>query len=301
MKTRKPDPEFAKFQEVIKHDGAKWREMTSSNGLTVTTTGSFKEIMKWKWTECLILVDAQGNQVGQIDKMGEVINAGGEVIPYGRHVLRMLNRYKRAYKKDVREPGVRDFIEEWSVAQVYSLGKTGLCVRESMNDNSHEWNLNHKLDRMDAIHHLVDIGNFPRWIKAAGHYWLVRIPTKTIWIYRQFLLMEQIDGGLSLEDITLKPRNKKMEIKLKENFPDKVSWDGETLTIDENFKKDAQEKYNFLVKRLEEEYKLHQKDFLPDYPTFQSLFRDLKPANISVEKLETPRGWSDIGFWIIDQ
>jgi hypothetical protein len=44
--------------------------------------------------------------------MGEVINAGGEVIPYGRHVLRMLNRYKRAYKKDVREPGVRDFIEE---------------------------------------------------------------------------------------------------------------------------------------------------------------------------------------------
>lgn len=113
--------------------------------------------------------------------------------------------------------------------------------------------------------------------------------------------MEQIDGGLSLEDIVLRPRNKKMADKLKENFPDKVSIEGNELKIDKDFQKDAQEKYDFLVKRLEEEYALHQEDFLPDYPSFKSLFRDLKPANISVERLETPRGGSDIGFWIIDQ
>lgn len=58
------------------------------------------------------MVDAKGNQVGEINKMGDIIDAGGKVIPYGRHILRMLNRYKRAYKEDVREPGVRDFIEE---------------------------------------------------------------------------------------------------------------------------------------------------------------------------------------------
>lgn len=75
---------------------------------------------------------------------------------------------------------------------------------------------------MDAIHHLIDIGDFPRWINVANHYGLVRIPTRIYGIYRQFLIMEQIDYGLTLEDIIIKPRNEKMAAKLKQSFPDRI-------------------------------------------------------------------------------
>lgn len=35
---KNPQPEYPRFKEVTKHDGARWREITNSNGLQVITT-----------------------------------------------------------------------------------------------------------------------------------------------------------------------------------------------------------------------------------------------------------------------
>ena len=65
---------------------------------------------------------------------------------------------------------------------------------------------------MDTIDHLLNLGSLPRWIQMPHHYAMLNIPKEVDGSYsKNFILMEKIDHGVTVVDITDKrPRNSAM-------------------------------------------------------------------------------------------
>lgn len=66
--------------------------------------------------------------------------------------------------------------------------------------------------RMDRIHYFLEISGLPRWIKSPSQYGYMSIPNDTAsGGCTDYLLMEKIDSGITVEDIKYGPRTPKLE------------------------------------------------------------------------------------------
>lgn len=65
------------------------------------------------------------------------------------------------------------------------------------------------MTKMDIIEHLLNLGSLPRWIKTPTHYAMLNIPRTKDHPSRNFVMMDKIDHGVTVQDI-IKPRDNLM-------------------------------------------------------------------------------------------
>lgn len=251
-------------------DWSEWKRYKTASGVEVVVTSAFREIMK----------NGEKNIVGHDEGISQLF-------------LRLLHKYRKSYEANSYDE-IRNFIASGQEASFYGAGVSNIGIREE----HHVWSHEDKLDRMDTIQHLLDLGSIPRWIKSPIHYGMLKVPQMIRWYYDKFIVIEKIDHGVTAVDIIDEPRSEEIKKAILREF----SSYGFTSMDDEKYKefqKEIYTKYREVKEKLEEAFMSHKSEF-PGW-TFESLFADLYQRNLVVTYNETPIGWSRVSFWIIDQ
>lgn len=270
------------ISENVQYDGSVWKEYRTSSDITLIVTQAFHTLMK-QWDT-------------------NVLNDEARV---WKRLLKILHKYREAFENGHYDE-IRDFMIKWWEAEFCCLWDTNLGVREVRDDGVDQKrntrNLS-KMFKMDTIDHLLNLGSLPRWIQTPHLYAMLNIPKteEEDGYSKNFILMEKIDHGVTVVDITdKKPRNSAMRDAIVREF-----WPYYGFTsIDDPayapFKKEVEEKYEELVIRLKATF-LENKTNLPEGLKFEDIFADLFERNVLITYNSTPIGGSRISFWIIDQ
>jgi hypothetical protein len=252
-------------------DGSVWKRYKTSTGIEVVVTSAFREVMR-NW---------QSN----------IIDDGKDV---PGSFLRLLHKYRRDYEHNATW-NFRRYVASWFEASFFAIQESNIGIREER----HAWKNEDKIDRMDRIQHLLELGSVPRWIHAPVHYGMLKIPQMRQWYYDKFLLMEKVDWWVTAFDIIDEPRNENIRNSIVHEFGPAYWFD--TLDGDnyEVFRNEIKKKYVEVKVMLKTAFDAHRDQF-PGW-TFSSLFTDLLQRNFIVTHNQTPIGNSKVSFWIIDQ
>lgn len=195
----------------------------------------------------------------------------------------------RVYRDDIanrrQSGGTRRYLANGGNGEVYTIGDHMLVVKESMSSQS----LYSALHRMDSLSRVVE-SHLPHWVSVAIHYGLITSRN----LDREYLLIEKIDGGVSLEDLVQyvergSARSSSLTDSVRKNFPYISKKDIDSLKNQFKEFKDILRNYTLSSEAYEYGH------------TFESLMPDPNYANILVEKLETPIGGKYYKFYIVDQ
>lgn len=91
---------------------------------------------------------------------------------------------------------------------------SNIGVREEHHVGQHE----DKLDRMDTIQHLLELGLLPRWIQCPIHYGILKVPKMIRGYYDKFIVMQKVDHGVTAVDIIDEPRTEEIGKAILEEF-----------------------------------------------------------------------------------
>lgn len=252
-------------------DGSVWKRYKTSTGIEVVVTSAFREVMQ-NW---------QSN----------IINNGTDV---AWSFLRLLHKYRKDYENNSMWDA-RRYVASWFEASFFAIQESNVGIREEKRVGQNE----DKIDRMDRIQHLLELGSVPRWVHAPVHYGMLKIPQMQHWYYNKFLLMEKVDGWVTAFDIIDEPRNENIRNSIIHEFG-AVYW-FDTLEGDnyDTFRREIEKKYGEVKNILKTAFDEHRDQFKGW--TFSSLFTDLLQRNFIVTYNQTPIGNSKISFWVIDQ
>ena len=108
--------------------------------------------------------------------------------------------FMRASVGHEQKPHVRRFIAGQGNGTVYALGTSGLAIKETAGTQS----IHSAVERMDSLYRILENatrnGYLPAWIGLPKHYGYLTPPAGAK-NNRQYLLMEKIQDGVTVEDI----------------------------------------------------------------------------------------------------
>lgn len=273
---------IARKESEKRSDWAIWQHYMLSNGVVCVTTAAFNEVMDG-WAKNLIW--------GNIAKP--------------RDIVHLLNAYKRLARSD-KQGRHREQISEWKFAQFFAIGDSKIGVREEVRKG--ESAIKDKMMRMDVIQHFLDVGWVPRWIQKPAQYGYMTIPNKD-WNGGcvDYLLMDKIDHGVTVEDIKNGCRNEKIKHALFVELWKTFWFSSESDDAFEVFRTDILKMYDQMARSLKENFKQHRNELWTmcwrrwEIFCFEDLFTDLAEKNIVVDELNPPTWGKRVWFWIIDQ
>ena len=215
------------------------------------------------------------------DGVAIVTNAGRKLISNeGRimDLLKDLNDYRSSsHGREIS--GTRNAICNGGNGTVYSLGSRSIAIKESNSGHS----LHSALYRMDRLANVVE-NNLPGWVSVVDHYALVTTRNE-----REFMLMEKIDNGVTIQDFEL----------FIEDGNARFPWI--TNIIERDFPN--VNKSDFLKMNEQRNQVIdHIKDYADqNRERFTALLPDPNEANFLVTKLDRPIDGKKFKLWIIDQ
>ena len=186
-------------------------------------------------------------------------------------------RKKAAGKKPPgKDPNIRRHFASGGNSDVYTAGE-GLVMKEAKPAGG---SLFFTVDRMDRLLNVIE-SQVPRWIDIPSHYGLLFSNN----LERQYLLMQRIDSGVTVEHI-LNPGalTEDQATNLEVAFPGLSQ--GEQDDVRERF----EDAGRILTSALDEA------GYEPS-----SYLTDWHEGNVLVERLETPVADSPHKMWVIDQ
>jgi len=196
-----------------------------------------------------------------------------------------LRQYKDAVEGRNHNGNARQYLANGGNGEVYSIAGHSLVVKESRSSHS----LYSALQRMDTLSRVIET-HLPHWVSVVPHYGLITARN----LDREYLLMQKIDNGISLEDLVQyvnrsSARSDSLTASIGKYFPNLNHADIEVL-LDQ-------------VRELEDKLKeyVNNSEALEQGHTYKSLMPDPNYANILVEPLNTPIGGKRFKLWIIDQ
>ncbi|MBP7806351.1 hypothetical protein KA057_01580 [Candidatus Gracilibacteria bacterium] len=287
-------------------DGAVWKRYTSSSGLSVLVTQTFRELMKHG--ENIVTGDFQRPKKATKTGADKIENSTLEQIRRimeippdnsSNNILKLLSAYRESFEAGAIDDGVREYVNTGGEAAFYGIGESNVGVREV---NRSDFNDEDALYRMDQIAHLLELGGLPRWVHTPIQYGILTIPRdvyasgRTGTAFDKFMIMEKIDSGVSVFDIVDNPRSDKLSAAIKREFGFK------SFNTDEYraFQSEISVIFEEVKKKLHDTCIKH-KDELPPGTSFETLFTDLLSRNMLVTLNKPPIGGSKYSFWIIDQ
>lgn len=195
----------------------------------------------------------------------------------------------RQYRLDIsqrRQSGeARQYLANGGNGEIYTVAGHQLVVKESRSNHS----LYYALQRMDTLARVIET-HLPHWVSLPAHYGLI----SSSQVGREYMLIEKIDEGLSLEDLVQyvergSARSKTLTDAIHQNYR------GLNSRVIESLKLQFQE-FKTLLRRY-----LDTPEAIENGYTYDSLLPDPNYGNILVEKLRTPIGGKHFKMWIIDQ
>ncbi len=175
--------------------------------------------------------------------------------------------------------GTRAYFASGGRSDVYEL-QPGLAIKEANNEQS-VWNA---LLRMDTLCSVIE-GGLPRWLDIPTHYGaLVSSNLGT-----QFLLMQKIDSGLTVQDVhsSVIERHLMSDMKLEQ--------------VRREFGSVSNRDHEVIMNRFAESEALLRKGLISNGLMPEDYLPDYHPGNVLVERSHTPVGGSDFKLWVIDQ
>lgn len=261
------------FTEVTMPDGAKWRRMKTDK-VEILLTGAARNFFrqnKWLFTEVI----------------------PGNLQPVTKHVLkttRKITKLLRAWK-DKNQIDELEFIASGQNADFFRIQWTKMWLRELKANGEVPDPTLEKLKRMDKIQEIMESGEIPRWIHVPVHFWaFIMPPDSTSNKWREFLLMEVVDHGVTGEDL------KRAAKKESERFPG-----AQKAVIEEFGDENLEELLQEMEKQIDEAMTILQAACMKRGENFRQLFMDYNRKNIVIQYLKPPVGWKKMWFWIIDQ
>lgn len=214
-----------------------------------------------------------------------ILTALGRELFAKRSPSKLLSAYASDWRagREGDDDDTRRFLTEGTKARVFSVNGASLAIKEALPDSDP---LMSSLYRMDRLQHAVQ-GHTPHWLGVPSHYGLLmskRNPNQ------QFLLMEQIDAGVTVGDVLTYPQLPENRAHMTDSvrqifgditpqFQDDISTRFETIK-------------NTLRQALIAEY-MSPDEYLPDI--------DHNPYNVLIEPVSAPIAGSVHKFWVIDQ
>jgi hypothetical protein len=188
---------------------------------------------------------------------------------------------------------IRSILGSQGNGSVYALGRTGIAVKEANSSHS----IHMSTERMDRLYQLFEEGKkknlIPGWISIPKHYGYLT-PPMSARNNRQYLIMEQVDAGVTVEDIiSISDRGATEREKVEKRFGYPVS-DQDV----EDIKNQWVEFNNILVSIVEDSNKNLDKE---NQKTFKQWMPDIHEGNVLVDVIKTPVDGKKFKFWIIDQ
>jgi hypothetical protein len=212
--------------------------------------------------------------------------SGRQLLASDRGLYAYFQEYIESLNDDESTPeSGRPFFAKGSQSQIYSLGDNHLVVKESKQGGEL---LLPQMERMDRLVDAVE-RSCPRWIDVP-HYYGILAPKSDP--YRQFLLMERIDAGVSVGDVLEygRPRTRTETGFLAEGAFEKFG------PITPELRHEVQDRFfemGGLLRKALVENRLSPDDYLPDI--------DHNQHNVVLERLQIPEAGSQLKFWVIDQ
>jgi hypothetical protein len=221
-----------------------------------------------KWTEYLL--PSRGVVV--------LTSSGRELLHDHPHLWKEVRNYRKAVTgRKMGELGVREHLASGGNSDVYFLGsgKPQIAVKEAQNTQS----AYSALLRMDTIQGVVE-KELPRWFNLPPHYGLLDAAS----LDRQYLFMEAVDAGITLEDIQqAQPGSPRLE---------RVRQSMGKLT--DNEKMEIRGRFDYAHEMLLDA--LWANDLDPE-----AYLTDWHEGNVLVERLATPIAESHFLLSLIDQ
>lgn len=226
----------------------------------------------------------------QFEIAGGVIvltSSGNELFqgPNAKDIITSIRNYIEDITRRKQNGDTRQYLANGGNGEVYTIAGHSLVVKESRSKHS----LYSALQRMDTLSRVIET-HLPHWVSVAPHYGLITSRE----LDREYMLIEKIDNGISLEDLVQfirrgSARSQSLTDAIELNFPGFSETDLALLEAQ------IQELKTRLKSYAEsDEAKEHNH-------TYDNLLPDPNYANILVEKLKTPLGGKHYKFWIIDQ
>lgn len=179
---------------------------------------------------------------------------------------------------DAADPAIRQELGRGQEAIVYRMGRFAVREVSGTQDVYHSLG---ELERMGAINGVIE-ERLPRWLDLPKQYVLYADPQQQ----KTYMLMDRIDGGLTVEDIQSYPDLSPVKSALVER------------EIGHELIEEAQETvsdlYEIAFKILSDEIRNKGKD--PDH-----YLTDWKSRNVVVDRLRTPVAGSRFKLHVIDQ
>lgn len=201
--------------------------------------------------------------------------------------------YMRASSEHVQEPHVRRYIAAGGNGTVYELGNTGLAMKEAGARHS----VHSAMERMDSLYQLLEHAivteHLPGWIGLPKHYGYL-VPPIDAHNTRQYVLMEQIDGGVTVEDVLSILERGDAERNLIEKRLGHPITDEDIADIGAQW----QELQPLVQTAVNYENSLLPKD---SRRSFKERVPDFHEGNVLIEKLEKPIAGKRFKLWLIDQ
>lgn len=211
---------------------------------------------------------------------------GNKIFKNPRTWLKLLV-YKRAVDSYKRKSYISKHLGGEGNGTVYALGKSKIAIKEAGNGQS----IHFAVERMDRLYMAIERGQregiVPRWIGMPKHYGYL-IPPVDSPDKRQYMAMEQIDGGVTVEDV-LERRDTIPAMR-----PGYAFTEADAVEISEQWR----------LMRLELETAIHAENLrrsADDQRTAKQLLPDFHAGNVLVDRLPRKVDGHRFKLWIIDQ
>ena len=220
---------------------------------------------------------------------------GKKLFAHNDRLLKKLLVFKRSSNKKKEAVHVRKYLGGEGNGSVYAVGRTGIAIKEAGTQQSVHW----ALERMDGLYRAIENGKrhrlIPEWIGLPKHYGYL-IPPISTEDQRQYMLMQQIDSGVTIEDVRSLSSG---TIEDRERIQNRL---GTPLTqteiqgIEEQWKKLE----GFLNTAI---VQANTSKGVDEQRTFKQMVPDFHEGNVLIERVKFPKRNGDEPFklWVIDQ
>jgi hypothetical protein len=223
-----------------------------------------------------------------------VVTAEGKtLINANPSLFKKLLVFKRTSDKHKNKDSVRKILGGQGNGSVYALGKSGIAIKEASDSQS----VHLATERMDRLYRLIinsqKDGIIPKWIDMPKYYGYLISPI-TEQNKHQYLMMEQIDQGVTVEDvISINERGEDSRRIIEQRLGYNLSNENITEIKEQwgqmkNFLETAISKTNL---SLDIDQRKNFKEWIPDF----------HEGNIIVDKVNPPIDGRHFKLCIIDQ
>lgn len=220
---------------------------------------------------------------------------GKKLFAHNDRLLKKLLVYKRSSNKRTEAAHIRKYLGGEGNGSVYAVGRTGVAIKEAGTQQSVHW----ALERMDGLYRAIENGKrnklIPEWIGLPKHYGYL-IPPISAGDQRQYMLMQQIDGGVTIEDIRSLSSGTTEDRERIQNRLGTPLTQIEIQGIEEQWQK-LEGFLNIAIVQA------NANKSVEEQRTFKQMIPDLHEGNVIIERVKSPKRNEGESFklWVIDQ